>query len=151
MKEAAHKLNETEQQQAQLVTSLMELKTEVERQVQLLPPVVQELGALNQSKDSAGPMVEWAHGVNAAITELKNRPGGQDSAGTRTQQGYQMRGILESKVWAGLKVLEQDKGNSKEWSITLRDSYDQARPGRKTTTMRGSRGKVQRARNRKGR
>ena len=36
MKEAAQKLSETEGQQAQLVTSLMDLKTEVERQVQVL-------------------------------------------------------------------------------------------------------------------
>ena len=33
------------------------------------------------------------------------------------------RGILDSKVWEGLKMLDTDKVGFKEWTVKLRNKY----------------------------
>ena len=42
------------------------------------------------------------------------------------------RGILDSKVWEGLKMLDTDKVGFKEWTVKLRNKYLQVRTGTST-------------------
>ena len=39
------------------------------------------------------------------------------------------RGILESKVWTGLKALSGEKVGFRAWRNTFKNAFSQARPG----------------------
>ena len=54
-------------------------------------------------------------------------------SGSGFQERYQ-RGILDSKVWDGLKTLDTDKVGFKEWTVKLRNKYCQVRTGELTRT-----------------
>ena len=51
------------------------------------------------------------------------------------QPGFQMHITLDSKARAGLKVLEPDWVDFKEWPMKLKSSYYQARTGQNTITV----------------
>ena len=45
------------------------------------------------------------------------------------------RGILDSKAWVNVKMLNEDKTGFREWYQKFRNAYCQARPGRRTRIM----------------
>ena len=74
------------------------------------------------SKDFADFKQEMGRVVNYIRTA-----GGPGQAGGWTTRG---RGILESKVWSGVKTLATDNNISyNEWHAQLKNAYFQARPG----------------------
>ena len=115
----------------------------------------QELAAIRQFQDSlGGPIANWANGVNTqlkavndAVIALQTAVTVRDrsieelqeavSRGSQGQEGLkrQMKGILESKAWSGLKTLDPEKMNFREWMMKLKNSFYQARPGQITVTM----------------
>ena len=56
-----------------------------------------------------------------SIQEMKNAKS--------TWGGQRKGGILESKVWAGVKTLTAERAQFKEWLGKLKNAYGQARPG----------------------
>ena len=90
---------------------------------------------LAQFQQEYGTISKWATSVNSqfetigkAVESLRtgSAPGG-------ISLGPQSRGILESKAWTGLKVLDPDKMMLKEWLTTLKQQLSPA-----TTRTEGS-------------
>ena len=77
---------------------------------------------------------DFGQKIEEVKNELERKIGG--AAVTRTFgapgtsfQEHHKRGILDSKVWDGLKMFDTDKVVCKEWTVKLRNKYCQVRTG----------------------